>query len=161
MASKNKLRPPSIAAIARKHGIRPGTLRDWRDREELDIFDEKALAARVERKQARVGTDPPPAENSARESYSEARRRREVAAANRMETIAAKERGELVEVHSIDADGYKIGYAIRSALAELSQQLPPALAGRTAGEVQKILKSEFRRALENLSHYQTSITFKP
>jgi hypothetical protein len=162
MQTHKQLRPPSLAALARQHGVRPGTLRDWRDKEGIDISNPKALTDRVERKQARVGKDPsPPAENSARESYSEARRRREVATANRAETLAARERGELIEAASIEGEGFRLGVAYRAALDKLANDLPPMLAGLSAGEMSKIIRREHRRTLENLCHLSDLIPLEP
>jgi hypothetical protein len=164
MRTKNKHSPaasPSLSEIARRTGIRRETLRRWRDVEMIDLTDEKALASRIGMKQPRIGTAPPSPEITGRESYAEARRRREIAVANRAEVIAAKERGELVEIHSIAADGERIGYAVRDTLDRLAHELPPVLAGRAAGEIHKAIKRAFRDALTNLGNYQSAVTFQP
>jgi hypothetical protein len=40
-------------------------------------------------------------------------------------------------------------------------QLPPQLAGRTAAEILKTLRTEFRKVLDDLSHHDSHIKFDP
>jgi predicted transcriptional regulator len=64
----------------------------------IDLTDELALARALSTSKAKQPA-PPPADG--RESYSEARRRREIANANRAEVMADRERGRFVEAHAV------------------------------------------------------------
>ncbi len=80
--------------------------------------------------------------------------------ADRAEMQARKERGELIEAASIINQGEAIGRVIRAHLDALANNLPPALAGRPAKEISRIIKAEFRRALNDM-HDRESQYFQP
>jgi hypothetical protein len=149
---------PTVASASRETGISPATLRKWRDVEKIDILDPTAVEKRAAKKQLRVSGSAPT--DGTQESYQEARRRREVAAANRLEVIAARERGELTEAAAIAAEGYAIGLQIRHSLDRLAHELSPQLAGHDSAKIMKILKASFRTALEHLADSHEVITSK-
>ena len=49
------------------------------------------------------------------------------------------------------AQGEAIGRAFRQMHDRLVNDLPPMLAGRNAGEIARVLKTEFRLALQKLA----------
>jgi plasmid maintenance system antidote protein VapI len=130
----------NISQTAKRLGVHRSTLQAWQ-REGINLADEQALQERLAASRKPGG-----------ETFSEARRRKEVAAANRMETLAAREAGELVPATGIAEQGRAIGLSVRQALDRLAHDLPPQLAGRPAAEVGKILKRHFRETLDNLHH---------
>jgi hypothetical protein len=91
------------------------------------------------------------AKETATEGYAEARTRKTRAEADRAETLAARERGELVLASGIMAEGEAAGRAFQNGLNRLEGDLPGRLAGRTAGEIQKILRTSFRELLNELA----------
>jgi transposase-like protein len=142
--------PPNISALAREHGVSRNTLIRWRD-EGFDLTNNKAVADRVKSMASRSGSP----------DLAAARLAKIEAETARIRFAHDIEKGKFVESYLIEGDGQRIGHAVRLSLDELAQQLPPQLAGRSAGEILKILRSEFRRALENLSHYKSDVKFQP
>jgi len=127
--------------LAELLGVSRQTISTWK-RQGADLSDLDALRARAAAVMAK---------QTGAEGYHDARTRKTRAEADRAETLAARERGELVEVAGIAAQGEGTGRAIRRLHDRLVNDLPPMLAGRTAGEIAKVLKSEFRLALEKLA----------
>jgi phage terminase Nu1 subunit (DNA packaging protein) len=127
--------------LAELLGVSRQTVSTWK-RQGADLSDLDALRARA----AAVLV-----KQAGSEGYHDARTRKTRAEADRAETLAARERGELVEVAGIAAQGEGTGRAFRQLHDRLVNDLPPMLAGRTAGEIAKVLKTEFRLALEKLA----------
>jgi hypothetical protein len=152
MTTSKKHRPPTptISGIARAHRIGRETVRRWIG-EGLDITDSAAVKSRVDAMASR----------SSSPDFAAAKLAKITAETRRIEFAHQVEQGKFVAAYLIEGDGLRIGHAIRGTLDQLAQQLPPQLAGRSAGEILKILRAEFRRALENLSHYKSDITFRP
>jgi hypothetical protein len=133
-------RPPTQAALAAGLGVSLRTLQNWK-REGIDLTDRKALEARAAASKGKL---------AASEDYSAARLRKLRAEADRQETLAKREAGELVLAAGIAAEGEAAGLAFRQALEKLTHDLPPLLAGRAAAEIFAILKREHRSLLEKL-----------
>ena len=137
----------NITRTAKRLGVHRSTLQAWR-KEGLDITSEAALQDRL----AAARKSPDESQDVDGETYQAARRRREIANANRAETIAARERGELVEAAGIWLQGEAIGRTFRFALDKLAHDLPPLIAGYDAAKIESILRKHHRELLENLSH---------
>ncbi len=151
----------TLVSISARTGINRRTLNRWQ-KSGTDIHDPQALAERIAIMPLRVDSTPPEpspasAGDSNAESYSEARRRREIANANRAETIAARERGELIESARIQHDGDAIGRTVRRELEKLTNDMPPQLAGRNASEISTILRRAVREMLTRFSEYHDEI----
>jgi phage terminase Nu1 subunit (DNA packaging protein) len=138
---KTPPRPPTQAALAADLGVSLRTLQNWK-REGIDLTDRKALEARAA---ASKGT------LEAGEDYSAARLRKLRAEADRQETLAKREAGELVLASGIMAEGEAAGRAFQNGLSRLEGDLPGRLAGRTAGEIKKIIHTSFREFLNELA----------
>jgi len=152
--------PPleTTASISARTGINRRTLNRWQ-KSGTDIRDPHALAARIAIMPLKMDVDASqaPAACDDAETYQDARRRREIANANRAETIAARERGELIEAARIQHDGDAIGRTVRRELEKLTNDMPPQLAGRNASEISTILRREVRAMLTRFSEYHDEI----
>jgi hypothetical protein len=136
--------------VADAAGITTKTLRAWRA-DGLDISDVDAVIARAKSMDARIGTVDDGGDQGLREQILRAELRRKLASADRLEQEAGKIRGELVEVAGIAAQAEGTGRGFRQLHDRMINDLPPMLAGRTAGEIAKVLKIEFRLALQKLA----------
>jgi transcriptional regulator with XRE-family HTH domain len=136
--------------LAELLGVSRQTISTWK-RQGADLSDLDALRARA----AAVV-----AKETATEGYAEARTRKTRAEADRAETLAARERGELVLASGIMAEGEAAGRAFQNGLNRLEGDLPGRLAGRTAGEIQKILRTSFRELLNELADCPSDKYFK-
>ena len=143
-------RPPTQAALAADLGVSLRTLQNWK-REGIDITDRKALQARAAASKGKLESS---------EDYSAARLRKLRAEADRQETLAKRESGELVEASGIFAQGAAIGRAVKNGLSRLEGDLPGRLAGRNAGEIQKMLRAAFRELLNELADCPSDQFFK-
>lgn len=97
------------------------------------------------------GMDESPEAQSLREQILRAELRRKLASADKLEQEAARTRGELVERAGLKAQAEGVGLATRQMLEKLANDLPAQLGGRPAAEIAKILRREFRAALQNLA----------
>ena len=138
---KAKPKKPTIAAISKATSISRQSISAW-IKDGLDLGNKRAVAARVAQARAR---------ETGREDYQQARLRKISAEADRQQIAAKKEAGELVFASGIMAQGEATGRAIRQMHDRLTSDLPPMLAGRNAGEIARILKTEFRLALQKLA----------
>ena len=125
-------------------------VREWQAKG-FPLDDVAALRRELETLQRPPGEDDGTEAGSLREQILRAELRRKLASADRLEQEAAKVRGELVEAAGIAAQAEGTGRAFRQLHDRLVNDLPPMLAGRTAGEIAKVLKTEFRLALEKLA----------
>ena len=135
------MKPPSIASIARESGFSRQSVSQWA-KDGLNLADPEAVAARVAQAKGHAG---------GREDYQAARLRKVSAEADRQQIAAKREAGELVEIAGIAAQGEAAGRSFRQLHDRLANDLPPMLAGHTAGEIARILKTEFRLALQRLA----------
>jgi hypothetical protein len=152
MQTSENHRPPTptISGVSRQHGIGRETVRRWIG-EGLDIADDAAVKARVDHM----------ANRSSSPDIAAARLAKIQAETRRIDFAHEVEQGKFVAGHLVEGDGQRIGFAVRSALDQLAMQLPPQLAGRTAAEILKTLRTEFRKVLDDLSHYESHIKFDP
>lgn len=132
---------PTLRELAASVGVSPRTLSNWRI-EGVDIQDSTALAKRAAIMHRRT---------EAGEDLAQAKLRKATADADRAETRAAFEKGQLVPVAGIRESGRAAGQAVRHAFEKLAAGLPPLVAGRSAAEVAQILRSEIRKALATLA----------
>ena len=129
-------RPPTQAT-----GISRQSISAW-VKDGLDLGNKRAVAARVAAARDR---------ETGREDMQAAKLRKVRAEATRQEIAAKREAGLLVEAAGISAQAEGTGRAIRQMHDRLTSDLPPMLAGRNAGEIARILKTEFRLALQKLA----------
>ena len=146
----HSLSSPTLADLSKKHGVSRQSLRDWRDKEGVDLSNESALAARVATSRNRGSSA----------DITAARLKKLEAETRRIEHAFAVESGKFVCAASVKSEGHLIGQAFRLAIDQSATQLPPMLAGHDAGEILKILRREFRRTLQSLSDHPTSIAIK-
>ena len=136
-----KPKKPTIAAISKATGISRQSISAW-VKDGLDLGNKRAVAARVAAARDR---------ETGREDMQAAKLRKVRAEATRQEIAAKREAGLLVEAAGISAQAEGTGRAIRQMHDRLTSDLPPMLAGRNAGEIARILKIEFRLALQKLA----------
>ena len=136
-----KPKPPTIASISRESGFSRQSVSAW-VKDGLNLADKEAVADRVAQARGR---------ETGREDYQQARLRKISAEADRQQIAAKKEAGELVLASGIHAEGEAAGRAFQSSLNRLEGDLPGRLAGRTAGEIKKILCASFRELLQELA----------
>ena len=136
-----KPKKPTIAAISKATGISRQSISAW-VKDGLDLGNKRAVAARVAAARDR---------ETGREDMQAAKLRKVRAEATRQEIAAKREAGLLVEAAGISAQAEGTGRAIRQMHDRLTSDLPPMLAGRNAGEIARILKAEFRLALQKLA----------
>ena len=136
-----KPKKPTIAAISKATGISRQSISAW-VKDGLDLGNKRAVAARVAAARDR---------ETGREDMQAAKLRKVRAEATRQEIAAKREAGLLVEAAGISAQAEGTGRAIRQMHDRLTSDLPPMLAGRNAGEIARILKTEFRLALQKLA----------
>lgn len=113
-------------------GVTVKTLLEWRRLENIDIADRTAVMARAAtaRRKEPAGTH---ADDS--ESYSEARRRREIANANRAEILADRERGRFVEVAEAKAVIDLLDHCVCLIWKGVGRELPNYLDGMTPSQM--------------------------
>jgi phage terminase Nu1 subunit (DNA packaging protein) len=123
----------------------------------VNLASEKAVADGLAASKAQVAT-PSPADGS--ETYSEARRRREIANANRAEILAAKESGSVIEVAEVAELMTRLGSEMRSRLLSWVGTLPPMFEGLSAARIQPILLEKVAELLAAI-HENSPIKSKP
>jgi DNA-binding transcriptional MerR regulator len=125
-------------------------VREWQGKG-FPLDDIAALRRELETLQRPPGEEDGTEAGSLREQILRAELRRKLASADRLEQEAGKVRGELVEAAGIAAQAEGTGRAFRQLHDRMVNDLPPMLAGRTAGEIQKILHASFRELLNELA----------
>ena len=136
-----KPKKPTIAAISKATGISRQSISAW-VKDGLDLGNKRAVAARVAAARDR---------ETGREDMQAAKLRKVRAEATRQEIAAKREAGELVEASGIFAQGAAIGRAFKTGLSRLEGDLPGRLAGRTAGEMAKIIRAAHRELLAEMA----------
>jgi hypothetical protein len=136
MATRRKAAPPpNISALARKHAVSRETIRKLRENG-VNLADERAVTHALAVSKARKPA-PPPADGS--ESYTEARRRREIANANRAEILADRERGRFVEVAEAHAVISLLDHCVCLIWKGVGRELPNYLDGLNASQMVKAI----------------------
>ena len=131
----------SQAAVAREAGVSMKSLRNWRDREGLDITDLDAVLRRAGRHPSTAGG----------ESWSEARRRKAIADANKAEIIAAREAGSVVAKNEVEALFAALGAELRARLLSWRGQLVVELHGLDEPSIHRVLSDRISELLESIS----------
>ena len=132
-----------MAALA---GVTVKTLLQWRKLEGVDITDKAAVLTRAAVAKRKEPTNPSPATDGG-ESYTEARRRRACADADRAEIIAARESGSVIEVSAVEALMVEIGATMRSRLLSMRSDLVVELEGRTGAQIYAALDKRITELL--------------
>jgi phage terminase Nu1 subunit (DNA packaging protein) len=140
-----------MAAIA---GVTVKTLLQWRKLEAIDITDKAAVLTRaaVAKRKEPANPAPSPADG---ESYSEARRRRAVADADKAEVIARRESGSVIEVADVEEIFSQLGAEMRSRLLSWVGNLPPQLEGLDACRIQAVMRDKITELLEGIHKNST------
>jgi len=138
--------PPNISKLSRDHGTSRETIRRMRDHG-IDLSDPAAITAALAASRARHSS-PAPAPANAGESIQEARRRREIATADRAEVIAKRESGAVIAVSDVEAMMLILGAELRARLLSMRSDLVVELEGLSGSQIYKALD---RRITELLS----------
>ena len=135
----------SQVAMAALAGVTVKTLLQWRRLEAVDISDEAAVLTRAAT--AKRKEPSPAAPTDGGESYSEAKRRRACADADRAEIVARRESGEVIEVAAVEALMVEIGAKMRSRLLSMRSDLVVELEGRTGAQIYAALDKRITELL--------------
>ena len=137
---KPRIHKHSQAELAKLVGVTAQSLRTWRDAEGLDLADVAAVQARA----GRVERDEP---TDGVESYTDARRRRASADADRAEIIAKREAGSVIALSDVEALMVEIGATMRSRLLSMRSDLVVELEGRTGAQIYAALDKRITELL--------------
>ena len=149
MMPKPRIHKHSQAELAEMAGVTAQTLRTWRDAEGLDLGDLKAVMARAGKVERDTSTDG--------ETYTEARRRRAIADADRAEIIAKRESGSVIEVSAVESIMSEIGAEMRSRLLGWRGDLVVELEGLSGPKIAAVLD---RRICDLLTSIHTNSPIK-
>lgn len=133
----------SQAELAKMAGVNVKTIRQWKNTEGLDLGDVAAVLARA----GKVERDTP-ADGS--ETYSEARRRRAIADADRAEIIAKRESGSVIAVADVQNLFTQLGAELRSRLLAMRGNLVVELEGQSGPAIYKILDNRIHEILTSI-----------
>jgi hypothetical protein len=136
----------NISKLARDHSTSRETIRRLRDHG-IDLCDTAAITAALAASRARHSS-PAPTAATAGESIQEARRRREIATADRAEIIAKREAGAVIAVSDVEAMMLLLGAELRARLLSIRSDLVVELEGLSGSAIYKALD---RRITELLS----------
>ena len=110
-----------------------------------------AASDRMRSQKIRARMPVTPRQKHGRDSYLEARTRREIVAAEREQVLLDQLRGRLVDSDLVLAAATSAFRNCRQRLRGLARSLPPLLQGRSLSEIQQILEQAIDAALETLS----------
>jgi DNA-binding transcriptional MerR regulator len=133
----------SQAELSKMSGVSVKTLRTWAKDEGLDLGNIPAVMTRAGKVERDVAPD-------GSETYSDARRRKMIAEANRTELTAQREAGELVSLAAIEDAMAELGHELKSRLIALPQELAVVLAGLGEVKIHEILKSRIHEILKEI-----------
>ena len=148
--------PPNISALSRKHGVSRETIRKLRT-DGIDLSDNAALTAGLAASRARQKTAAPIA--GIGESIHEARRRREVATADRAEIVAKREAGAVIAVSDVEVMMATLGAELRSRLLAMRSDLVVELEGLSGAQIYTALDRRITELLASI--HMKSLTPKP
>lgn len=104
------------------------------------------------------GPDPARAIAGGLVSFAEAARREKLAKAALLELKLQRQRDELVERRRVEAAAAKLATIIRVGIEAIPAKVAPTVAGmKTAGDVARLLQTEFKEVLNNLSEGITKL----
>ncbi len=156
MSTRKKSAPaPNISQLARDHKVSRETVRKLRENG-IDLADGKAVTQALACSRA---AKLPLAPATDGESYSEARRRRAIADADRAEVIAKRESGSVIAVSDVEAVMSEIGATMRSRLLSMRSDLVVELEGRSGAQIYAALDkriTELLTAIHNNSPIKKS-----
>jgi transcriptional regulator with XRE-family HTH domain len=135
--------------LAQRVGVSVPTLWRWEKEEGINLDDEAAVRERA----ARVHET-----RDANEDEKAAKLRKLKGEADMIEHKLSVQRGEFVPSHEMDKDGVQMGIAVASIFSRMPDDLAPLCAGRTAGEIKKIVARYARDKRTELSQYESRIT---
>ena len=148
--------PHNISKLARDHATSRETIRRLRDHG-IDLNDTAAIKAGLAASRARQKPTAPIA--GLGESIHEARRRREVATADRAEIIAKREAGAVIPVSDVEAMMAALGSELRSRLLAMRSDLVVELEGLSGSQIYKALDRRITELLASI--HMKSLTPKP
>jgi hypothetical protein len=131
---------PSQAEVAKAAGVSMKSLRNWRDREGLDISNLDAVLHRAGKHPSTAGG----------ESWSEARRRKAIADANRAEILARREAGAVVSKAEVEALFAALGSELRARLLAWRGALVPELHGASEARIHQVLTDRIHELLDGI-----------
>ena len=148
--------PVNISQLARDHGTSRETIRKLR-RDGIDLANTSALKAGLAASRAKQKPASPTA--GLGESIHEARRRREVATADRAEIIAKREAGAVIAVSDVEAMMAALGAELRAHLLSMRSDLVVELEGLSGSQIYKALDRRISELLASI--HMKSLTPKP
>jgi phage terminase Nu1 subunit (DNA packaging protein) len=89
--------------------------------------------------------------------YGEAKLKKMRGEADMIEHKLAIQRGEFVPAYEMDKDGVQIGMAVAAVFSRMADDLAPLCAGRTAGEIKKLVTKYAREKRTELSQYESRV----
>ena len=140
--------PISQADMAAHAGVTVKTLLQWRKLEAIDITDKAAVLTRAATAKRKDPTPAAPTDGG--ESYTEARRRRACADADRAEIIAKRESGSVIALSDVEAVMSEIGSTMRSRLLSMRSDLVVELEGRTGAQIYAALDKRITELLTSI-----------
>jgi hypothetical protein len=143
--TKGPMRRQDLAAMA---GVSIRSLAVWEEKEGLDLNDTEAVMVRAQKTHERA---------TANEDEKEAKLRKTKAEADMIEHKLAIQRGEFVPAYEMDKDGVQIGMAVAAVFSRMADDLAPLCAGRTAGEIKKLVTKYAREKRTELSQYESRV----
>jgi hypothetical protein len=157
--SKNILPMPTIniSKLARDHGTSRETIRRLRG-QGIDLTDTAAITAGLAASRARHSS-PAPAAATLGESIQEARRRREIATADRAEVIAKREAGAVIAVSDVEFMMLTLGAELRARLLSIRSDLVVELEGLSGSQIYKALDRRITELLSSI--HMKSLNPKP
>ena len=143
----------SQVAMAALAGVTVKTLLQWRRLEAVDISDEAAVLTRAAT--AKRKEPSPAAPTDGGESYSEAKRRRAVADADRAEIVARRESGSVIAVADVEEIFNQLGAEMRSRLLGWRGDLVVELEGLSSAKIAAVLDRRICELLEGIHKNST------
>lgn len=137
---------PSIAGLAREHGITRETVRRMRDKGGVDLADGEAVAAAVAmlKGKAEAATEGPG------ESYAEAKRRRAISDADFARIRADREAGKVVDLAEVKDAFASLGAEMKSRLLAMKATLVNELAGLDEIGISRVLENRIHELLQGI-----------
>jgi hypothetical protein len=147
----------NISKLARDCGTSRETIRRLRG-QGIDLTDTAAITAALAASRARHSS-PAPVAATAGESIQEARRRREIATADRAEIIAKRESGAVIAVSDVEVMMLTLGAELRARLLSMRSDLVVELEGLSGSQIYKALDRRITELLSSI--HMKSLNPKP
>lgn len=147
------VKKPTQQELAERYGVSRKTISKWKS-EGVDIYNKEAVAKHTANKQKK----PPNLTEEIKESLTELNldgatldevRKESIIRDVRLKDIKIKaEEGSYLPIEEMIEATIKIGTNLKAQLMRLANELPMALTGRDANEIQKKLKAAFEGLLQ-------------